>query len=86
MRLNFAPSLGIVASSYFIYHQYIIRAYHFFRCTIFAATNAVLSIIITRKLSLVLKFSLNRVIDCKTAVFLYSSSPRVEDFELLLLR
>ena len=45
MGLNFAPSLVIFASFYFIYHQYILLAYHFFRCTIFAARNALLSIV-----------------------------------------
>ena len=31
MRLSFSLSLGVFPSSYFIYHQYIILAYHFFR-------------------------------------------------------
>ena len=66
MRLNFAPSLGIFDSSYFIFNQYIIYnimlAYHFFRCTIFSARNVVLSIIISSQLSLVLNFSLHRII------------------------
>jgi len=37
-------------------------------------------------LSLVLKFSLHRIIACKTAVFLCWGSSRLEDFEVLLLR